>query len=291
MLLHILKECFSAYSSPVMLISRNVTHDKRVVTDFRHLNVRKAKNNLACPLLKDTFSVLSSSRCEVLLVLGLKETFHSLRLLENSKRYCGILTYFGSTSYLYQRMPMGLTISPSILQSYINSILECLQSRKYCEAIMDIINHSIKEITHSKLEDLLKALLKNRLKISIKKCQLFRTELKYMENTIFIQDRRVCIEPLRSRLEAIQKIQLPTTVKGCRSIMGTVNFLSMFCPELKKLLKPICNLTRKGRQFILEKEQQTVFEEIKYRLIRPTVLHLLIAQVDSTYIEIQVNKL
>ena len=39
----ILKEGFSAYSSPVMLISRKLTKDKRVVTDFRHLNVRWAK--------------------------------------------------------------------------------------------------------------------------------------------------------------------------------------------------------------------------------------------------------
>ena len=38
-----LKEGFSAYSSPVMLISRKLTKDKRVVTDFRHLNVRIAK--------------------------------------------------------------------------------------------------------------------------------------------------------------------------------------------------------------------------------------------------------
>ena len=51
----ILKEGFSAYSSPVMLISRKVMQDKRVVTDFRNLNTRIAKNNLAYPLIKDTF--------------------------------------------------------------------------------------------------------------------------------------------------------------------------------------------------------------------------------------------
>ena len=71
-------------------------------------------------------------------------------------------------------MPVGLNISPSIYQLYINPILECLQSRKYCEAIMDDL---------SLFKDLLKALLKNRLKISQKKCQLFRTELQYMDNT------------------------------------------------------------------------------------------------------------
>ena len=42
--LGILKEGFSAYSSPVMLISRKIIQDKRVVTNFRHLNVGTAKN-------------------------------------------------------------------------------------------------------------------------------------------------------------------------------------------------------------------------------------------------------
>ena len=50
MLYGILKEGFSAYSSPVMSISRKLTKDKRVVRDFRHLNVRIAKNILAYPL-------------------------------------------------------------------------------------------------------------------------------------------------------------------------------------------------------------------------------------------------
>ena len=110
--LGILKEGFSPQSSLVMLISRKLMKKKRVVRDFRHLNVRIVKNNVTYPLLKDTFSVLGSSKCEVLLVLDLKDAFHSLRLSENSKTYCGILPYFGSTWYLYQRMPMGLNILP-----------------------------------------------------------------------------------------------------------------------------------------------------------------------------------
>ena len=76
--LGILKEGFSAYSSPVMLISRKMMQDKRVVTDFRHLNMCIAKNNLAYPLLKDTFLMLVSSKCEVMSVLDLKDTFYSL---------------------------------------------------------------------------------------------------------------------------------------------------------------------------------------------------------------------
>ena len=259
-----------------MLISRKMTKDKRVVTDFRHLNMQIVKNNLAYPLLKDTFSTLGSSKCEVMSVLDLKDAFHSLQLTEDSKKLCGILPYFGSPSYLYQRMPMGLNISPPIWQSYINAILNCLQNKKYCEAIMDnlLLFTPTKASHFEKLEDLLKVLCKNGLKISPKKCQLFKTDLQYMGNTIFIRNKRVCVRPLRSQIEAIQKLEPPTMIKGCQSFAGMVNFVSLFCPELQKLLKPIYDLTRKGRQFLWEKEQQQAFDEIKCRLQRPPVLHL-----------------
>ena len=42
----------------------------------------------------------------------------------------------------------------------------------------------------------------------------------------------------------------------------------------KKWLKPIYNLTRKGRPFAWGKEQQDAFEEIKCRLIKSPVLHM-----------------
>ena len=125
-----------------------------------------------------------------------------------------------------------------------------------------------------KLEDLLKALHQNGLEISPKKCQLLKTDLQYMGNTIFIRDKRVCVRPLRSQIETIQKLEPPTTVKGCKSFAGMVNFVSIFCPELQKLLKPIYNLTKKGRQFIWGEEQQKAFDEIKHRLQRSSVLHL-----------------
>ena len=94
-----------------------------------------------------------------------------------------------------------------------------------------------KESHTNKLEDILKALLKNGLKISPNKCQLFKTSLQYMGNEIFIENKKVCMKPLRSKLEAIQKLQPPKTPKGCRSFVGVGNFLSMFFSQLQKLFK------------------------------------------------------
>ena len=96
-----------------------------------------------------------------------------------------------------------------------------------------------------------------------------------MGNEIFIENKKVCMKPLRSRLEAVQKLQPPKTPNGCRSFAGVVNFLSIFCPELQKLLKPIYDLIRKVRPFYWGKEQQDSFMEIKWRLMKPPVLHML----------------
>ena len=56
--------------------------------------------------------------------------------------------------------------------------------------------------------------------------------------------------------------------------MGMVNFLSIFYQDLQKLLKPISDLTRKGRSFNWQQEQQVAFEKIKNRLQIPPILYL-----------------
>ena len=80
--LGILKEGFFPYSSLVMLIIQKMTQDKRIVTDFRHLNIRIVKKKLAYPLVRDTFLVLGNSKCEV---------FFSIRF----KRYISFIKAFG----------------------------------------------------------------------------------------------------------------------------------------------------------------------------------------------------
>ena len=146
----------------------------------------------------------------------------------------------------------------------------------YCEAIMDdlLLFTPSKSSHFDKLEDLFRVLRKNGPKISPKKCQLFKTELQYMDNTIFIRNKRVCVKPIRSRIEAIQKLKPPTVAKGSLSFARMVNFVSIFCPDLQALLKPIYDLTKKGRPFIWGDEQQTAFQDIKERLQKPKVLYL-----------------
>ena len=103
----------------------------------------------------------------------------------------------------------------------------------------DILLFTLSKQSHmTKLEDLLKALLKNGLKISPKKCQLFREKYQYMGNTIFIQEK-MCVRPLNNRLEAIQRLKPRTTVKGCRSFAGIGKFFKCILHRFAKTFETL----------------------------------------------------
>ena len=98
--------------------------------------------------------------------------------------------------------------------------------------------------------------------------------LVYLGNVFHIEDGVITITPMKSRIEAIQKLLPPTIVKECKSFCGVVNYLSLFCKDLQKILKPIYELTRKERPFYWTEFHQKAFEQVKELLIKPPVLHL-----------------
>ena len=110
-LLGILKKGMSSYSSPIMLIPRKLSGIPRIVTDFRHLNSRLVTLQPSIPLVRDAIQILEASGCEILSLADLRDAHHTLRLSERSKKFCGITPYYGSDSYLYQRLGMGLSVS------------------------------------------------------------------------------------------------------------------------------------------------------------------------------------
>ena len=273
--LGILTKNSTTHTSLVMLVARKGNERKRPVVDFRLLNTRIIRRNTSTPLLRDIFIMLGRAQCEVLSCVDLKEAFHSVPLTPEAKEFCGILPYFGSPHYRYEALPMGLAISPQVWIDYKENILSGMANKQDYIAIMDdLLIHGMKGNHMDRLEALFKAMIKHGLKLSPKKCQLFMKHLVYMGNVFHIDGSTISITPLQSRIEAIQKLQPPTNVKGCKSFCGVVNYLSIFCRHLQKLLKPIYDLTKKGRPFVWQEEQQHAFDIIKEMMINPPVLYL-----------------
>ena len=96
---------------------------------------------------------------------------------------------------------MGIACAPQIWMDYITLILSELEEKsKYIGIMDDLLIHSSKSAHWKLLEQLLQSMCKNGLRLSPKKCQLFRTKLTYMGNEFMISKRQMTITPLGREL-------------------------------------------------------------------------------------------
>ena len=136
----------------------------------------------------------------------------------------------------------------------------------------DILIHS-KRIDHAgHLIVLNKAIIRNGLKISPRKCKLFKKVLVFMGITIMIEDGMPNMQPLKLRIDAILKVKPPKTIKIIQIFLCMVNCMSIFLPSLQEKLIPIYVITRKGIPFYWGDKQQKAFDNMKHAVTNTPVL-------------------
>ena len=110
--LGIIHKGLTGYSSLVVLVKWKNQNLYRVCNDFYILNEKLVKINHAFPLVRDCIEQLGRKKCHYLSTIDLRDTFHTLRLALSSQKYCGITPYYGSPTYHYLCMGMGMSVSP-----------------------------------------------------------------------------------------------------------------------------------------------------------------------------------
>jgi len=270
----VLKLGSASSCSPIMLVKKK-GGARRVVADLRFLNTRIRKRNWPFPLVKDTVQRLGASGCKVMSTIDLKDAFHCLRLHKDSQRHVGVTSYYGGSTYYYQRLPQGASLSPCEFQCYIQSVLDEIPgSNEFVIAHMDdliVFSPSDKEHFHH-LDILLGTLRSHGLKLSPKKAQFFKSVLEYMGHIILIKDGRPHITPMRAKCEGIRRLHAPQNPRQVKSFIGAVSYLSMYLPRLQELLAPMHRLTSTKRDFLWSEECDRNFKEIREMLVDPPIL-------------------
>ena len=172
-------------------------------------------------------------------------------------------------------MGMGMSMSPQIWQQFIDLVCQddLIKRKQNFDVIMDdTFIHLTADEHMDDLLDPFKVLQKYGLKISPHKCQFFKKKIVYMGLEFQVEDEKVCYTPLKDKCEAIQNLNSPKTLKQTRAFCGMVNFLSLFLPNLRRLLIPIYDLQKKSKKFKWTGEAEKAFNDIKKLLTSPPVL-------------------
>ena len=174
----------TSYSSLVVLVKWKNQNLYQVCSDFCILNEKLVKINHAFLLARDCIEQLGRKKYHYLSTIDLRDAFHMLRLALSSQKYCGITPYYGSPTYHYLCMGMGMSVSPQIWQQFIDLVFQddLIKCKQNFDVIMDdTFIHLTTEEHMDDLMDLFKVLRKYGLKLSPHKCQFFKKKIVYMD--------------------------------------------------------------------------------------------------------------
>ena len=80
------------------------------------------------------------------------------------------------------------------------------------------------------------------------------------------------IEVDKVKIEVIEKLPPPTSVKGIRSFLGHAGFYRRFIKDFSKIAKPLTNLLSKDIPFEFSDECLSAFHMLKEALISALIL-------------------
>ena len=85
-----------------------------------------------------------------------------------------------------------------------------------------------------------------------------------------ISDRGIEVD--KAKVEVIEKLPPPTSVKGIRSFLGHAGFYRRFIKDFSKIAKPLTNLLAKDTLFVYDNDYLETFYRLKEALISAPIL-------------------
>ena len=80
------------------------------------------------------------------------------------------------------------------------------------------------------------------------------------------------IELDKVKIEVIDKLQPPTSIKGIRNFLGHTGFYRRFIKDFSKIVKPLCSLLEHDKPFNLDEDCLKAFRELKKALVAAPVV-------------------
>ena len=226
----------------------------RLCVDFKKLNRSVKRNHFMLPDLYDIAPQIKDSKWFT--TLDASSGFFQMPLDPESALLTTFITPFGK--FCFNRQPFGITSAPEIFQRKMTKLLEGLPGT---HVIMDdVLVHGRTEEEHDqRLDSVIKVIKNSGLKLNREKCHVKQTKVIFFGSEVSAEG----IQPTSARVEAIRGMPPPTNVTELRRVLGMMNYLSNFTPNLSSILKPMSDLLCNDAEFVWDSKQQQSFEDAK----------------------------
>ena len=228
--------------------------------DFRRLNLITKRDLYTCPNIADLTA--RPAGCEVFSKLDLRKGYHQVPVRREDVKKTAVITPF--ELYEFLRMPFGLRNAGQTFQRMMDNVLEGLEySFVYLDHVLVASPDHQSHVEH--LSEVLRRLGRHGLVLNAEKCELGVEELDYLGHHV----SKSGIQPIQSKVAAVQKFPQSKTIAQLQTYLGMVNFYRRFLRGAAGILRPLTEALKGGggkTELVWMPEMCQAFEESKKSL-------------------------
>ena len=247
------------------MIQTRVVTGWRMCIDYRKLNAATRKDHFPLPFVDQFLERLVNY--SYFCYLDGYSGFFQIPIHPQDQEKTTFTCPYGT--YAYRRMPFGLCNAPATFQRAMMAIFSDFIENEV-EIFMD---------DFSVYGTCFDSCLTNLCKI-LQKCEEVNLILNWEKCHFMVQEGVVLghvvtskgIEVDKAKVEVIEKLDIPTNVKGVRSFLGHAGFYRRFIKDFSKIAKPLTNLLIKDSDFVFTDDCVKSFCSLKKALISAPIL-------------------
>jgi len=236
-----------------------------VSVDYCRLNSVTVKDSYPLPRIDDSINALSGSSW--FSTLDLASGYWQVEVEEKDRPKTAFTA--GSGLYQFTVMPFGLCNAPATFERLMERVLSGLPWEVCLLYLDDIIVHATTfEAELERLRSVFTRLREAGLKLSPKKCHLFKKRVVFLGHVV--SEEGVSTDP--EKIKAVREWPTPTSTSALRSFLGLCSYYRRFVRGFANVAAPLHRLTENNRVFLWTSECDVAFHRLKQVLSQAPVL-------------------
>ena len=248
----------------ILLPSRTVT-GWRICIDYRKLNKATRKDHFPLPFLDQILDRLAGY--QYYCFLDGYSGYNKIAIAPEDQEKTTFTCPYGT--FAFRRMPFGLCNAPGTFQRCMMAIFSDMVE-KTIEIFVDdfsVMGNSFDNCL-ANLRAVLARCEETNLVLNWEKCHFMVQEGIVLGHRISARG----IEVDKAKIEAIEKLPPPSSVKGIRSFLGHAGFYRRFIKDFSHIAKPLSNLLVQGIPFEFNSQCLHAFTVLKDKLISAPIV-------------------
>ena len=260
----VIRDSISPWASPIVLVHKK-DGGVRPCVDYRKVNELVKPDGFPLPRVQDCIDAVAGS--ELFSVFDLTSGYFQIPLKEDDIPKSAFVCKYGQ--FEMTRMPFGLNNAASTFQRTMELALRGLQWITCLIYIDDIIVFGRNFEQHlERVEQVLQRLKEAGLKVKPDKCNMLQTEVVFLGHVVSAQG----VRPNPTNVSKIVGWPKPESAKQVKQFVAMGSYYRRYIRDFATIVRPMVDLTKKGKKFIWNEACNLSFEGLKKALTSSDVM-------------------